>query len=194
MKTWERGREIVTDRRTAKEGALPEFVEQIRGEDVIRVPGVGVFLHPTKETTPLALRANFEHNHVVHEHVVVVSAISENVPHVTTDRIRVDDLGYRDDGIVHVMVRYGFQDEQDIPAALREAASTEGARDAELDIDPDRASYFLSRVTLNITGASGMRRWRKRVFLALANNAANPAEYFGLPESGTVVMGSQVDI
>ena len=82
MKTWQRGREIVTERRTEKEGPLPEFVERIRGEDITRVPGVGVFLHPTKETTPLALRANFEHNHVVHEHVVIVSAISENVPHV----------------------------------------------------------------------------------------------------------------
>ena len=45
-------------------------------------PASAVFPHPTKETTPLALRANVEHNHVVHEHVVIVSVVSENVPHV----------------------------------------------------------------------------------------------------------------
>jgi KUP system potassium uptake protein len=194
MKTWERGREIVTVRRTAREGPLPEFVDRIRSEKATRVPGVGVFLHPTKETTPLALRANLDHNHVVHEHVVIMSAISENVPHVVTDRISVDDLGYRDDGIVHVTVRYGFQDEQDIPKALREAVSGDGVRETELNIDPEQASYFLSRVTLHLTKDPGMRLWRKRLFLGLANNAATPAEYFGLPEPGTVVMGSQVDI
>jgi KUP system potassium uptake protein len=194
MKTWERGRQIVTARRTKKEGPLPEFVERIRAEEVTRVPGIGIFPHPTKETTPLALRANLDHNHVVHEHVVIVSAVSENIPHVVEDRIRVDDLGYRDDGIVHVTVRYGFQDEQDIPAALREAASGDGSRGTELDIDPDRASYFLSRVTLRLTHDPDMRMWRKRLFLGLANNAANPAEYFGLPEARTVVMGSQVEI
>jgi KUP system potassium uptake protein len=194
MTTWERGREIVTERRIEKEGPLPEFVERIRDKRVIRVPGIGVFLHPSKETTPLALRANLDHNNVVHEHVVIVSAVSENVPHVTTDRIRVDDLGYQDDGIVHVMVRYGFQDEQDIPAALREAVSGDVSRGTELNIDPDQASYFLSRASLRLTRAPGMRMWRKRLFLGLANNAANPAEYFGLPHANTVVMGSQVDI
>lgn len=194
MKTWERGRQVVTERRTEREGPLPEFVDRIRTEKVARVPGVGVFLHPTKETTPLALRANLDHNHVVHEHVVIMSAISENVPHVTTDRISVDDLGYRDDGIVHVTVRYGFQDEHDIPKALREAVSGEAARNTELDIDPEQASYFLSRVNLQLTKDPGMRLWRKRLFLGLANNAATPAEYFRLPEPGTVVMGSQVDI
>jgi KUP system potassium uptake protein len=193
MKTWERGREIVTERRTAKEGPLPEFVETLRGSDVVRVPGTAVFPHPTKATTPLALRANVEHNQVVHEHVVIVSTVGENVPHVpVAERASVDDLGYRDDGIVHVTLRYGFQDEQDIPAALRRLASDR--TNAELNIDPDQASYFLSKVTLQVTRAPGMRMWRKRLFLALANNAASPAERFNLPELRLVVMGSQVDI
>jgi KUP system potassium uptake protein len=191
MTTWQRGREIVTARRTAKEGSLPEFIERIRETNMVRVPGTAVFPHPTKETTPLALRANVEHNHVVHEHVVIVSAISENVPHIpAAQRLSVDDLGYADDGIVHLTVRYGFQDEQDIPAALRLADRPHG----ELDIDPDNASYFLSRVTLRLTHSPEMSRWRKKLFLALAQNAASPAEYFFLPETRTVVMGSQVDV
>jgi KUP system potassium uptake protein len=191
MKTWERGREIVTAHRTAEEGPLPEFIERLRERNVLRVPGTAVFPHPTKETTPLALRMNLEHNHVVHEHVVIVSAISENVPYIpTAQRISVDDLGYREDGIVHLTVRYGFQDVQDIPAVLHLAR----APGTELDIDLDNASYFLSRATLRLTDAPGMSQWRKKLFLMLAHNAANPAEYFRLPPSRTVVMGSQVDI
>jgi KUP system potassium uptake protein len=195
MKTWEHGRQIVTDRRTAREGPLPEFVEKVREMKIVRVPGTAVFPHPTKETTPLALRANVEHNHVVHEHVVIVSAIAQNVPHIPeAHRITVDDLGYRDDGILHLTVRYGFQDEQDIPAALRQAAAYPGIPGGELDLDLDEASYFLSRVTLRLTHDPGMRMWRKRLFLALARNSASPAEYFRLPEHRTVVMGQQVDI
>ncbi|MGI8334505.1 potassium transporter Kup [Actinomadura scrupuli] len=195
MQTWQRGGRIVSERRTKKEGALPEFVEEIRGANVLRVPGTAVFPHSTKQTTPLALRTNYEHNHVVHEHVVIVSAIVQNIPHVpTAERISIDDLGYRDDGIVHVTLECGFQDEQDIPAALRRAVSDLARPGTEIDIDPDAASYFLSRVSLCVTDAPGMRQWRKRLFLVMAHNAASPAEYFGLPEPRTVVMGSQVDI
>jgi KUP system potassium uptake protein len=159
------------------------------------VPGTGVFPHPSKETTPLALRANVEHNHVVHEHVVIVSALAQNVPHIPVEeRVTVDDLGYRDDGIIHLTVRYGFQDDQDIPAALRRVAEDLANPGSELDVDPDGASYFLSKVTLRVTRAPGMRLWRKRLFLALANNAASPAEFFFLPEPRTVVMGTQVEI
>jgi KUP system potassium uptake protein len=195
MKTWERGRENVTERRRTKEGPLPDFVTRLRDANVTRVPGTAVFPHPTKETTPLALRANVEHNHVVHEHVVIVSAIAQNVPHIpAAEQIIVDDLGYRDDGIIHLTVRYGFQDEQDIPAALHRAVTDGAHTGPELDVDPETASYFLSRVSLRLTHAPGMRMWRKRLFLAMAHNAASPAEYFSLPEPRTVVMGSQVDI
>ena len=192
MKTWERGREIVTAGRTAKEGPLPQFIERLHRTGARRVPGTAVFPHANKETTPIALRANFEHNHVVHEHVVIVTMVSENVPYVPADeQLRIDDLGYRDDGILHVTVRHGFQDRQDLPAALRRAAALPVP---ELRFDPDHASYFLSRITPQLTRAPGMRQWRKRLFLALARNAADPAEYFRLPENRTVTMGSQVDI
>jgi KUP system potassium uptake protein len=195
MTTWQRGREIVTDRRTAKEGPLAEFVARLRDADVMRVPGTAVFPHPTKETTPLALRANFEHNRVVHEHVVIVSVIAEDVPHIPAERrIIVDDLGYRDDGIVHLAVRHGFQNEPDVPGAIRLAAYHRQRSDIELGYDSENASYFLSMATLRLTRGPGMRPWRKRLFLALANNAASPAEYFGLPGPRTVVMGSQIDV
>ncbi len=197
MMTWQRGRRIVTRRRTDIEGSLDEFVEKMRTSKPTRVPGTAVFPHPTKETTPIALRANWEFNHVLHERVVVVSVVSENVPHVPVDeRLTVDELGYADDGIVHVSMRFGFQDEQDLPEMLRHAR---GMSD-ELDIDPENALFFLSRITIErATSASQdrddrMARWRKRLFVGLAHNAASPAAYFCLPVDRTVVMASQVEL
>ena len=91
---------------------------------------------------------------------------------------------------MHLTVRYGFQDEQDIPGAVRAAA---GMTD-ELDIDPDTASYFLSRISIVRSKRAGMVSWRKRLFIGLAHNAATPAAYFQLPEERTVVMGSHVEL
>ena len=135
------------------------------------------------------MRANAEHNHVLHDSVVIISAESVGVPHVPEgDRIRIDDLGYADDGIAHITARYGFQDETDLPAALRLAR----ARGLECEIDLDSASYFISRITIVPTDAPGMARWRKKLFMVLARNAASPVGYFGLPLDRTVTMGSSI--
>ncbi len=191
MMTWHRGRQIVTARRGDLEGPLAAFVDQAHDQHVIRVPGTAVFPHPTKATTPLALRANLLYNHVLHEHVVIVSVEPQNVPYIApADRLSVDNLGALDDGIVHLNVRYGFQDEQDIPEMLRLAASQGG----ELDFDPDTASYFLSRITIRAGREPGMSRWRKHLFVGLARYAASPADYFHLPRDRTTVVGSELDL
>ncbi len=191
MTTWQRGRKIITARRVDVEGPLTEFVDRLDAGDIPRVPGTAVFPHPTKLTAPLALRANVEFNHVLHERVVIVSVMSENVPHVPPDeRVALDELGRPDDGIVHVSARFGFQDEQDLPQVLRQAS---GLSD-ELDIDPDSASYFLSRMTIERGRQPGMSGWRKRMFIGLSHNAANPAAYFCLPVDRTVVMGSRIEL
>ncbi len=49
-------------------------------------------------------------------------------------------------------------------------------------------------MTIVPSGAGGMRRWRKHLFVALARNAASPVEYFHLPSDRTVIVGSQIEI
>jgi KUP system potassium uptake protein len=192
MTTWRKGREITVRNRTAAEGSLQDFIEKVRKHQITRVRGTGVFPHPTKDTTPLALRANVEHNHVLHEQVLIVSVRPEGVPHVKpSDQLTADDLGYSDDGIMHLTVRYGFFDTPDLPAAVAKAAA-DGLLPSEVDIDD--VSYFLSRGALRRTDGAGMSRWRKQLFIVLAHNAGDPAEIFALPRSRTVIMGSDVDV
>jgi KUP system potassium uptake protein len=64
----------------------------------------------------------------------------------------------------------------------------------ELEIETDETSYFLSRINLQRGPDRSMMRWRKRLFVALAHNAANPAAYFCLPVDRTVVMASHVEL
>jgi KUP system potassium uptake protein len=193
MTTWRRGRAIVARKLIEAEGPLRGFVEEIRRLEppVLRPPRAAVFLHSNPDTTPLALRAEVEHNHSVHEAVVIVLIRTLGEPHVdAADRVTVDDLGYRDDGITHVTARFGFRDVHDVPGALRLAS----ARGLERTVDAERASYFLSRITLIPGDAPGMRPWRKQLFIALSRNQGHQGEYYALPEERTVTMGSLIEL
>jgi KUP system potassium uptake protein len=191
LTTWQKGREILTRNRTDEEGPLRAFVDEIRSFDppVYRSPGTAVFLNANKETTPLAMRATVEHSNALHRNVVILSIDTLKVPNMPeSEQVTIDDLGYRDDGISHVVASAGFQDEIDVPRLLALAVD----RGLEGDCDVDRASYYLSRMTIVPTDAPTMRRWRKKLFMTVARNSANPVTYFRLPDDRTVVMGSHV--
>ncbi|MER7200603.1 potassium transporter Kup [Streptomyces sp. CB01635] len=193
MTTWQRGRELVTAERARAEGPLPEFVDDLRSgkASTLQVPGTAVFLNRGKETTPLAMRANVVHNHVRHEQVVILALQTEPVPRVPADqRIVVDDLGYADDGIVHVTARFGYMETPDVPGLLAtlDPAETEGP------LQLDQASYFLSKIELRRGKAPTMAPWRKRLFIATSYITSDAAEYFSLPRDRTVIMGSHIEV
>lgn len=192
LTTWRTGREAVTRNRAEEEGPLRAFVQEIRGLDppVYRAPGTAVFVTDRPDTTPLAARANVAHNHVLHDTVVIVAVEAAKAPHVgPADRLIVDDLGYRDDGITRMTARFGFRDEPNIPCVLLQAA-----RQVERGIDVDHASYFLSRITIVPTDSPVMRLWRKKLFIRLARNEADPSRYFRLPDDRTVTMGYLIEL
>lgn len=193
LTTWQRGRVLITARRQQEEGALPAFVEELhdRRPPVLRVPGTAVFLNRGKATAPLAMRANVVHNHVLHEHAVILSIETPPVPYVAIDdRVVIDDLGYADDGITHVTANFGYMEAPNVPGALALA----GEAGLERAIDPNDTSYFLSTIEIRMGDAPGMARWRKRLFVATSRLTADAAEYFGLPREGTVIMGSRIEI
>jgi len=120
-----------------------------------------------------------------------MSIETEPVPRVPADqRITVDDLGYADDGIIHVTLRYGYVETPDVPAAL--AMLDPGATEGQPDLD--RASYFLSKIELRRGDAPTMALWRKRLFIATSYVTADAVEHFALPRDRTVIMGSHIEV
>ena len=155
------------------------------------MPGTAIFLNRGKETAPLAMRANVEHNHVRHEHVAIVSIVTEPVPRVPEERrVAVDDLGYADDGITHVTARFGYRETPDVPRALAllDPAATEGR------LRLGQASYFRSRSELRVGDEPTMARWRKRLFIATSYLTADAADSFHLPRDRIVIMGSRIEV
>ena len=125
LTTWQKGRQMVTRQRARDEGSLREFIDELhaRKPPLHRVPGTSIFLNRGKETAPLAMRANVEHNHVLHEHVVILAIQTLPVPHVAAaDRLEIDDLGYRDDRILprHRPLRLHGHAERPLAAAAHQ--------------------------------------------------------------------------
>jgi KUP system potassium uptake protein len=194
MSNWRRSAEIVTRNRTEQEGELKEFLYGLRMADppIHRVPNVAIYLSPGKLTCPLALRADVEHHRVLHDRVLIVSLDRASVPRVEeSDRFAVERLGEGLFKVTHVTIRLGHRDAINVPAALA-LARKRGLLERNLDLE--HASYFVSRMTITPTQESGLRRWRKLLFIAMARNAASPIDHFGLPIDRTVTVGSQVAV
>jgi KUP system potassium uptake protein len=211
MTTWRRGREVVLAarekaaeqaRRRLKSppptpgseqlGPLRDFVRDLaeRTPALPRLPGTAVYLNRGGEAAPLAMRANVDRIHVLQEHVMIVSVETQPVPRVPdAERITVEDLGYPDHGIFYVVVRVGYMERPDVPAALRlvDPALAAGP------VDVDHATYFLSEVNLRVGPDPTMAPWRKRLFIAISRMTSD-AEYFGLPMDRTVIIGARIEI
>jgi KUP system potassium uptake protein len=161
------------------------------GDSVFRAPGTAVFLNRGKTTTPLAMRANVEHNHVLHRHTLILAIETLPVPYVEADdRIVLDELGYADDGVVHATAHRGYMQSAKVPEIIRQAAE----HSSEVEVDAHETTYFLSTVELEITDAPGMAKWRKRLFVATAAISSEAAEAFGLPRDQTLTLGSRIEV
>jgi KUP system potassium uptake protein len=190
--TWQQGRRVVTAKRRQQEGPLADLVVKLHSQRLPRVRGTAIFLNRGKETAPLALRANVEHNHVLHERVVILSVETVPVPHVPREEriVNIDDLGYTEDQIVHVTAKFGYMDTPDVPSLLPLLHHVE----VKGLLERGEISFFLSTIDLHLGKDTGGSRWRKRLFLATSRLTADAAEYFQLPRDRTVIMGARVEL
>ena len=123
---------------------------------------------------------------MLHEHVVTLTVTTQPVPQVPAEeQIVVRAFGH---GVFHVIVRYGFMQDPNIPEALALA------RERGLVLDDDDVTYFLGRETLIVTKTPGMAMWRERLFVLMARNAVRATAFFRLPPERVVELGVQVEI
>jgi KUP system potassium uptake protein len=140
----------------------------------------------TAEGVPHALLHNLKHNKVLHERIVLLTVAIADQPYwPETHRVKREDLGH---GFYRVVLRFGFMEEPDVPAALR-LAQGEGPEYRMMD-----TSFFLSRQTLIASERPGMALWREKLFSWMLRNAESAMEFFRLPSNRVVELGSQVEI
>jgi len=186
MSTWRRGRRAVFDRLYLHAPAPASFLASIKRHPPARVPGTAVFLTNNLDVVPRALLHNLKHNQVLHERVVMLRVVTEDVPRVPDgERVQVEHLG----GNVHrVLLRYGFMESPDVPAALLPCQL--GPPEPSIT----DTSFFLSRETYIPSGRPDLPPWREQLFIHLANGALDATRFFRLPPDRVVEVGSQVEI
>ncbi|HEV2130517.1 MAG TPA: potassium transporter Kup, partial [Longimicrobiaceae bacterium] len=186
LTTWKRGRRILRMRMESHLLPLETFLKEISVRPPLRVPGTAVFLFGDPTGVPPALLHNLKHNKVLHERVLLLNVITEEVPQVPEDkRLEVESLG---GGFHRVRIHYGFMQDPNIPQAL------EGTAAHGLMLKPMETTYFLGRETLIPTRQPGMARWREQLFAWMSRNSQNATAYFCLPPNRVVELGAQVEL
>jgi KUP system potassium uptake protein len=185
LTTWAKGRKLMIER--LREAAMPIsiFIESA-ASSATRVAGTAVFMTSTSDGVPHALLHNLKHNKVLHERVILLTVKIADVPYVEREtRCQLEPLGH---GFHRLVVKYGFMEEPDVPAALK-AVTGCGPEFKMMD-----TSFFLARQTLLASSRPGMAIWREKLFAWMLRNAESAMEFFKLPTNRVVELGSQVEI
>ena len=185
MTTWNRGTELLG--RWLSEATVPfeGFLEEIEQLKPPRVPGTAVFLTTHVEGAPLVLQLHLRHNKALHDEVILLAIMTEQVPEVEEgERVKVEDLTL---GLYRVWARYGFMERADVERILVHC------RAAGIRAEEDETTYYLGRMRLLPTGRSRMMRWRKRLFSLMSRNASSAADFFSLPPDRVVELGARVE-
>jgi KUP system potassium uptake protein len=206
MKTWSKGRSRLMA--IVRENTLPMelFLQDVARKKPVRVPGTAVFLTSDPTGAPPVLLHHLKHNKVLHEHVMLLSVLSEEIPQVDErDRVKCSELGH---GLYQVIAHYGFMETPDIPSILA-ALGQESSHGRAIPVKVMETTFYLGRETLIPVGDGRRRRkpapvvegspavekmahWRKRLFIVMTRNARSATAFFGLPPNRVVELGAQI--
>ncbi len=186
MTTWATGRRLV--RASMERSALSQetLIESLARGRVVQVPGTAIFMTSTQGRAPVALLHSLKHYQAIHQRVIFMTLTTEDEPWVPPGRrVEVEKLG---DNFWRVTGRFGFMQKPNVPRLLRQCAGH------GLEVDPDKATFFLGREIIVPNPAPGMARWRKHLFSLASKLAQQPATYFQIPVGRVIELGQQVEI
>lgn len=189
MWTWRRGSRILAEKAKANNIPIDKFIEMVSRESdhaPATVPGTAIFLTSDPGFAPATLLHNIKHNHVLHKQNIILSVRTANKPYVS-DEIRYS-LSHLSDRFTSLEVRFGFMEMPDITKTLGRI------RKEGMKFEIMSTSFYLGRRQLLASPDGGMPLWQDKLFIALANTATRPSDYFRLPSNRVVELGSQVVI
>ena len=186
MQTWQTGRASVLARLLREQKPVRDFLEDLKRDPPVRVAGTSIFLDAKASGIPRALLNNIKFNRVMHERVVLLTVVTREQPRIpAAKRLTVTPVC---EGIVRVVAQVGFMETPNITQVLREAEAL------GVPYDPENTTFFLSREELLPGRRSDLPPLRRRAFMQMARSAQVIADYYGLPPSRVVEIGTRLEI
>ena len=187
MLTWRIGRSYLADAVGKESIPVAAFLDHLVSQSPTRLPGTAVVLSDSATGVPPALVRLVQRFHVVHQHVVLLTVVTEHVPFVrNSGRATVEQLG---GGLVRVLLHYGFMQVPRVPAALAPTLAKHG-----IVGNPGEIAYIMGRETLVAARHGHMGRLTEPLFAFLARNARSTTDHFSIPVEQVVEVGIQLDL
>jgi KUP system potassium uptake protein len=187
MLIWHRGTEAVAHRLYQVPIPVPEFLANVKGHELPRVPGTAVFMTRSTSGVPPVMLWHLQHNRSLHRFVVVLSLVIDTRPRVAAaERATVTQEG---ENFWRVTAYYGFIERPDIPRLLEEVY------EKGCNIRLDDVTYYVGHeIILHRERGADLPAWQEAMFAAMVRNSAHVTDYFQLPSESVVEIGRQVAI
>jgi KUP system potassium uptake protein len=182
MLSWISGRERMLKARWNGSIKIKNFLSQIKKNPPKRVPGTAIFFVPNIEVIPMALINNLKHNQVLHKRIVFMHLSATNFPKLRDDERVI--IKHYSNNFYNIIVRYGFQEEPNIPRVLALIRATE-FKFSMLD-----TSFFIGKVKV----VSKNSNIFSRLFILMHRTMLGATEYYKIPKDRTIEIGGVIEI
>jgi KUP system potassium uptake protein len=186
MLTWHRGISLVSAASRIDDVPLADLVRQLESRPPVIIEGTAVYLTRHPDHAPAALLHALKHFKVLHEQVAVLTVTTAALPRVPPESaVTFERLSSR---FSKIQVVCGFMETPDIPQALA------ACLDKGWSFDIAKTTFVLTRLSIKADGTTGMPIWQDHLFITLTNNAIDATEYFSIPRSRVVEIGTQLAV
>lgn len=186
MTTWKKGRKLLSYRIKGELKPLKEFLAMIEAEKPYRNPGMAVYMSGALQLTPYSLVKNYSHYKSIHETLIFLSVVTEQVPRVPQyKRVEVVEIAkdcYR------INIAYGYIERPNIPKEI------DGLKLGDKVLHAHEATYFIGKERLFATHHPGMALWRERLFAWMMLNAQDATTFFQLPRKRVMEVGVHIEL
>ncbi len=191
--TWIKGRELLITHQDDKRVLFEELEAELKFNPPVTVKGTAIYLTRSLHGVPLVFLHNFEHNHVLHEKIIVLTIVTKDEPYVDEDhRVKVRAYG-ENKQFYRVKFYFGFQQQQDVRRAL-ELCARELHEHYGITLDLKHVSFFVGREFITFKRRSEMPAWRKPISKFLFQNSSSAIEFFRIPVERVIEIGIRVEL
>ena len=192
MITWQKGMELLRNSFYMKKLSLATIIEQMEQSNLNYLEDLTtIFISDPYDNSGGCFLNYIKLNRILPKHVLIVSIVIENYPYIPVKKRF--ELTQLTKGIYNLILHYGFMQSIDVPRAL---AAGEKMKIFPFTFNLNQVTFLVENVNIAMTKQKYPRIffWQKKLFWFLLHNSAQDIEFFRLPYTRTIVIGTYCEI